>query len=301
MIPEMTDNPHPINPWLAKKVAAFRKSCPDEQALRVRYRSALKEYPDMDWKSFILEEALNYALREKPILALKVEDTPLSEEVTARLIIQEAERLIDVLQITEEELRECIGITEENIKEIEDYLAEIDCHLEPGNGENTYKVSRQHDEADRKKRHDGYTYRLTEAERMKEDCGDVPSRIRQVVRMYQSAHEYCDENGIDVRSHAVLLWLYCKFVMEKRTICPDIMEGFHDYLTEMVALFETTYGTFDPVVADAYRKAGKMQLELGERVEALLRFKIAAEIYEELDEKEELMDCLCLMAKAKED
>ena len=255
----------------------------------------------MDWKSFILEEALNYALREKPILALKVEDTPLSEEVIARLIIQEAERLVDVLQITEEELRECIGITEENIKEIEDYLAEIDCHLEPGNGENTYKVSRQHDEADRKKRHDGYTYRLTEAERMKEACGDVPSRIRQVVRMYQSAHEYCDENGIDVRSHAVLLWLYCKFVMEKRAICPDIMEGFHDYLTEMVALFETTYGTFDPVVADAYRKAGKMQLELGERVEALLRFKIAAEIYEELDEKEELMDCLCLMAKAKED
>ena len=62
----MTDPPHPINPWLAKKVAAFRKSCPDEQALRVRYRSALKEYPDMDWKSFILEEALNYALPERP-------------------------------------------------------------------------------------------------------------------------------------------------------------------------------------------------------------------------------------------
>lgn len=297
----MTEKPHPINPWLAKKVAAFRKACPDEQALRVRYRDVLKEYPDTEWRSFILEEALQFALREDPLLALKVEDTPLSDEVIARLNIQEAERLIDVLQITEEEFRRCIGITEENIKEIEEYLGEIGHHLEPGGEEETYKVSLRRDEAEREKRHEGYVSRLAKAEQMKSECGDVSSRIRQTVKMYQIAHEYCEENHIDVQNHAALLWMYCKFVMEKRTICPDILEGFQDYVNEMVAHFETTYGTDDPVVGDAYRKAGMMLMELGEREEALQNFSIAAEIFEELEDYKELMDCLSLKAKAMED
>ena len=287
----------PVNPWLAGVIAAFLKTHRGER-LRERYELAVEGDPKTPWDVFLAREALEEAVRDNAFYAMKIEDTPLSYEVKARLNNHRAERIYDLLQITKEELRELEGISPENVKEINDYLAANGCHLEKGGYADTWKISRKEDDRDRELRYGAYRAALRKADELRKNCGDDPARIRETVHAFQSVYRLCDEKNIDVERRASILCLYCNFVMEKRGICPEITHNFNDYATAMVTYFEYTYGYMHLLAADAHRDVGKWLLELGQATTALLRFNLAASIYEERGASEEVEKCRQLAAEA---
>lgn len=286
-----------VNPWLAGLLAIFRTT-QEEGKLRERYARAAEGDPGLRWDLFLAQEALEEAARNNTFYALKLEETPLSYEVTARLNVHGAERIYDLLQITVEELRELEGISPENVKDIRDYLAANGCHLEKGGYADTWKMSRREDALDREQRYSAYRAALRKVNALRKSCGDDPARIRETVHAFHSLYRLCDEKNIDVQRRASVLCLYCNFAMEKRSICPEITHNFNDYATAMVTHFEYGYGYMHLLVADAHRDVGKWLLELGRATTALIRFNLAASIYEERGAQDEAEKCYRLAAEA---
>ena len=286
-----------VNPWLAGLLAIFRTT-QEEGKLRERYARAAEGDPGLRWDLFLAQEALEEAARNNTFYALKLEETPLSYEVTARLNVHGAERIYDLLQITLEELRELEGISKENVKDIHDYLAANGCQLAKGAYAETWKISRREDAREREQRYGAYRAALRKVDALRKSCGDDPVRIRETVRAFHSLYRLCDEKNIDVRRRASILRLYCGFVMEKRSICPEITHNFNDYATAMVTHFEYGYGYMHLLVADAHRDVGKWLLELGKATTALIRFNLAASIYEERGAQDEAEKCYRLAAEA---
>lgn len=287
----------PINPWLASLVAILRTT-QEEGKLRERYVRAAEADPGLRWDIFLAQEALAEAAQYNPFYALRIAETPLSYEAQARLGNHGVERICDLLQITKEELRELEGISPENVKEIHDYLAANGCQLAKGAYAETWKISRREDAREREQRYGAYRAALRKVNALRKSCGDDPVRIQETVRAFQSLYRLCDEKNIDVRRRASFLRLYCGFVMEKRGICPEITHNFNDYATAMVTYFEYTYGYMHLLVADAHRDVGKWLLELGRATTALIRFNLAASIYEERGAQDEAEKCYRLAAEA---
>lgn len=286
-----------VNPWLAGLLAIFRTT-QEEGKLRECYARAAEGDPGLRWDLFLAQEALEEAARYNPFYALRIAETPLPYEVQARLGNHGAERICDLLQITLEELRELEGISKENVKEIHDYLAANGCQLAKGAYAETWKISRREDAREREQRYGAYRAALRKVDTLRKSCGDDPVRIQETVHAFQSLYRLCDEKNIDVERRASILCLYCNFVMEKRGICPEITHNFNDYATAMVTYFEYTYGYMHLLAADAHRDVGKWLLELGQATTALLRFNLAASIYEERGASEDVEKCRQLAAEA---
>ena len=287
----------PVNPWLAVVIAKYRAKEQDGK-LRELYDKAVETEPKTPWDTFVARTALRDAVEKNPFYSVRIEDTPLSYLVKARLDVHEVGRIYDLLQVTLYELRELEGINADNVKEIKDFLAANGCRLEKGSGRDTYKVGLKEDIDERESRYREYRALLRKTDKLKKSCGEKPSLIRETVETYHSLFKLCEANRIDVKRRASALWLYCAFVVEKRAFCPDILHNFNDYATEMATHFETTYGFSSPIAADAHRDVGKWLLEIGEAQRAMLRFNLAASIYEEAGEQNNAEACRRLAEEA---
>lgn len=117
----MTEKPDPVIPWLAEAILAFRKKYPDDKILEL-YRAILCIAPSKPWETFISEQALVLAARENPFLRTPVEAMELPDTTRKLLLHNLVENVIDLVQITEEELAALFEGHEDEIPAIRQYL-----------------------------------------------------------------------------------------------------------------------------------------------------------------------------------
>ena len=117
----MDEKPDPVNPWLAEAILAFRKKYPDDK-IRELYRAILCLTPNRPWETFISEQALVLAARENPFLRTPVESMELPDKTRKLLCHNQVENVIDLIQITEEELAALFEGHEDEIPAIRQYL-----------------------------------------------------------------------------------------------------------------------------------------------------------------------------------
>ena len=129
----MDEKPDPVNPWLAEAILAFRKKYPDDK-IRELYRAILCLAPNKPWETFISEQALVLAARENPFLRTPVESLELPEATQKLLHLFLVEYVIDLIQITEEELVALLEGHEDKIPAIRQCLEAHGLRLRHHNG-----------------------------------------------------------------------------------------------------------------------------------------------------------------------
>lgn len=129
----MGKKPDPINPWLVEAILAFRKKYSDDK-IRELYRAHICLFPNKPWETFISEQALVLAARENPFLRTSLEAMELPETTRKLLHVFLVENVIDLIQITEEELVALFEGHEDEIPTIRQYLEAHDLRLRHHDG-----------------------------------------------------------------------------------------------------------------------------------------------------------------------
>lgn len=93
-----------VNPWLAGQVAMLRTKHSGEE-LSAQYREELRVNERLRWSTFLCARALKEALRRDPALATRTRDLDLPEAVRDKLLYNELEVLLDLVQLPAEMLR----------------------------------------------------------------------------------------------------------------------------------------------------------------------------------------------------
>ena len=112
---------HSPNPWLAAQVELLREKYTDAE-LRAQYREVLRENARLRWSTFLCARALKEALRRDPALATRTRDLDLPEAVRDKLLYNELEVLLDLVQLPAELLRHQNHLDAEDLSAVEAFL-----------------------------------------------------------------------------------------------------------------------------------------------------------------------------------
>ena len=133
-----TDIPE-MNPWLAERIRILHAILTDEE-LQSRYKEMYGESDVMNWDDFVCLEAIKYSINAYPILFLHRIDMDLPDKVKEWLYWNHVDTGLDLVQITDEELR-AISVGDNDYYDlITEYLSFRSVSLYHCS-ERTYKIS----------------------------------------------------------------------------------------------------------------------------------------------------------------
>lgn len=128
-----------MNPWLEEKVKALRASHNDDE-LHLNYMSMSDEKNSLSWEDYIINMALINAIDADSFLTVHRNNMDIPWYVKKWLYKNNVDRVLDLVQITDEELR-AISVGENDYyKKILDFLSYYGCSLRHCPNR-TYKVS----------------------------------------------------------------------------------------------------------------------------------------------------------------
>jgi len=128
-----------MNPWLEEKVKALRASHNDHE-LHLHYMSMSDENNSLSWEDYIINMALINAIDADSFLTVHRNNLDIPWYVKKWLYRNNVDRVLDLVQITDEELR-AISVGENDYYDkIKDFLSYYGCSLRHCPNR-TYKVS----------------------------------------------------------------------------------------------------------------------------------------------------------------
>ena len=128
-----------MNPWLEEKVRAFHAAQSDDE-LSKDYNKLYGTTKDLGWKEYLMWRALKDAINQDPFLAVHRYNMKLGHNLKKWLYWNNVDRVVDLIQMTDEELRAITKERTDYYDQITSYLSSHGYTLLHG-AERTFKIS----------------------------------------------------------------------------------------------------------------------------------------------------------------
>lgn len=120
---------HIINPWLTEQIRLYKAARADAE-LREAYYRLRETDPERTWFDFLVDSAVQAAIRENPFLGRKFIDTDLPAHTADLLLAHQIDSVAFLMQVSLEELSSLHGFTEADVRAVVDFLREGGLRLE---------------------------------------------------------------------------------------------------------------------------------------------------------------------------
>ena len=128
-----------MNPWLEDKVQEFHAFCSDDE-LQKDYHKLYGHTKYLGWNDYLIWKTLKEAVEEDSFLAVHRYEMDLTRDVKKWLYRNNVDRVLDLIQMTDEELRAITVGNDDYYKQITQYLSYNRFPLRHGK-KRTYKIS----------------------------------------------------------------------------------------------------------------------------------------------------------------
>ena len=111
-----------MNPWLEDKVQEFHAFCSDDE-LQKDYHKLYGHTKYLGWNDYLIWKTLKEAVEEDSFLAVHRYEMDLTRDVKKWLYRNNVDRVLDLIQMTDEELRAITVGNDDYYKQITQFLS----------------------------------------------------------------------------------------------------------------------------------------------------------------------------------
>lgn len=279
----------PVNPWLAEAIQEVRAKYSDDY-LRKRYISYQEDYPERDagWSDFLEEIALLNKTSRDSFLLTKRKDFGLSRHLTDVLNTLSIDIVIDLLQITIEELTELLEERDEPVEPVVQFLS--------GHGYRLYsypsytsKVSLGSVNQERKEQIGLVRDAMSCAVKyISQDDEPLAKRIEKALETYRTTEHLARSVDVDLKTQLALVIDYGRFCEEYMGQFPEVAKEAPGVAQRALYFSELIHGEKGRKTAGVHRLNGAILTKLEKHSEAAMHYAAAAAIMEEIAKPDDI-------------
>lgn len=272
----------PVNPWLEDVISAYRKIVSDD-FLRGQYKAFLSGHPDASWDTYLAAAALEDKASREPFLLTKRADFGFSAHLADVMNTLQVEVVADLLQFTEEEMRDLCGQEREDIEPVVRFLASHGYALCHYDGYTLKYFLPEFEEA----RNRQLGMMVAEKERadayMKHKEVRLELRLEKAISAYTSILRLVRSEGMSLDGELMLLIGLGRLMEDHVTAFPELTKDALQVMERALYCSVLVHGSNSSWTGSLHRMYGSILSKMKRHEEAAAHYETAAGIVKVYD------------------